>query len=361
MHQSASPQAAASDRSSVAPQRRRTTRPTIRDVARRAGVAVSTVSHALSGRRRVSADTAARIEAAIAELGYRPNALAQAMITGRSQTLGLILPDIVNPFFAHVARGAEDFARDQGYSLILCNTDLRPESELGYVETLLARQVDGVLFMPGSTSAERAYQRLVESGVAFVLMDEALPGPDSAGVFSDNEDGGRQAGSHLAATGVRRCVFIGGPRELPTVQEKEAGFRRGLAEHGLTPSATAYGTYRTDSGYAMMQRLLDQGVHPDGVFAADDLLALGAMQAIQQQGLRVPEDVAVCGFDGMPGSELWNPPLTTIAQRIPDLGATAVRLLVSLLTGSLERIPRVVLPVDLVVRGSSRGMRVVAA
>jgi len=324
-------------------------------VAQRAGVAASTVSHALSGRRKVSAATVTRVKDAIYELDYRPNALAQAMITGRSQAIGLMLPDIVNPFFPHVVRGAEDFARDQGYSLILCNTDLRPASELAYVETLLDRQVDGILFMPGSTSAHQALEHLASAKVPYILVDEALEGSDSAGVYADNEAGGYLAGRHLVDVGVRRPLFIGGPHGLPTVQEKEAGFRRALAEEGLEPVAVRYGLYRTDAGFEMVRTLLDSGIAFDGVFAADDLLALGAIQAIHASGRAVPRDVAVCGFDGMPGSDLWTPPLTTIAQRVYELGATAIRLLLELVTGVIEQIPRVVLPVDLVVRGSTVG------
>jgi DNA-binding LacI/PurR family transcriptional regulator len=328
-------------------------RVTIRDVASHAGVAVSTVSHALSGRRHVSPATVARIHAAIDQLGYRPDPLAQAMITGKTRTLGLVLPDIVNPFYAHVARGAEDLARDRGYSLILCNTDLRPAAEVSYVETLVAHRVDGIVIIPGSTSADQALDRLARSGTPHVLADEALTGPDGAGVFSDNRDGGRQAARHLLAIGSRNVVFAGGPADLPTVQEKEAGFREGLAAAGLGPVAVRHGRYRTDAGFEMVRSMLDEGIVFDGLFAADDLIALGAIQALSRAGRRVPEDVAVCGFDAMPGSELWTPALTTIAQRIHEVGATAARLLVDHLDGRSEAIPRVVLPVELVVRAST--------
>lgn len=330
-------------------------RATIRDVARSAGVAVSTVSHALSGRRRVHPTTVARIQAAIEQLDYRPDAIAQAMISGRSQTLGLVLPDIVNPFYAHVARGAEDLARDRGYVLVVCNTDLRPTAEVRYVDTLVAHRVDGILIIPGSTTADQVLERVARSGTRHVLVDEALTGEDGAGVFSDNTDGGRQAARHLLDVGVRRPVFVGGPADLPTVREKEAGFREGLTLAGVGLIAARYGQYRTDSGRDMVGSLLDEGLDFDGVFAADDLLALGAIQALQHASHEVPGDVAVCGFDGMPGGELWTPALTTVAQRIHELGATATRLLVDLIEGRLDAIPRVVLPVDLVVRDSTVG------
>jgi LacI family transcriptional regulator len=328
-------------------------RASIRDVARRACVSVSTVSHTLSGKRPVRLETALRVRRAIEELGYRPNPIAQAMVTGRSRTLGLILPDIVNPFFPHVARGAEDAASERGYSLILCNTDLRPKRELEYVDTLLARRVDGILFMPGDPEAGQALERLMVSGVPFVLMDEALNGPEGAGVFSDNAGGSEAVARHLVEIGRRRLAFIGGPEGLPTVQEKLVGFRRGLVDAGLEPVDVRFGLYRTDSGEQMTREILESG-HPfDGLFAADDLLALGAMQALRSAGLRIPEDIAVAGFDGMPGSEQWNPPLTTAAQQIYMLGAIAARILVERIDGRLERMPRVVLPVELVVRGST--------
>src|SRR5437867_2010202 len=289
-------------------------RPSIHDVAERAGVSVSTVSHTLSGKRPVRAETARRVRHAIEELGYRPDSLAQAMVTGRSRMLVLILPDIVNPFFPHVARGAEDAAREGGYSLILCNTDLHPERELEYVETLLARRVDGILFMPGDPEAVRSLERLSASGIPFVLMDESLSGPDGAGVFSDNTGGGEAVGRHLVDVGRRRLAFIGGPAGLPTVQEKLAGFRAGLKQAGLAPVAERFGLYRADSGEEMTRELLTAGPDFDGLFAADDLLALGAMNALRAAGRRVPADVALAGFDGMPGSEDWAPPLTTAAR-----------------------------------------------
>jgi LacI family transcriptional regulator len=314
---------------------------------------VSTVSHALSGKRPVGADTARRVQRAVEELGYRPDSLAQAMVTGRSRLLGLILPDIVNPFFPHVARGAEDAARERGYSLILCNTDLHPERELEYVETLLARRVDGVLFMPGDPEAVRSLDRLIASGVPFVLMDESLSGPDGAGVFSDNAGGSEAVGRHLVELGCRRLVFIGGPAGLPTVQEKLAGFRAGLSAGGLAPVAERFGLYRSESGEQMTHELLAGDLDFDGLFAADDLLALGAMKALRAAGRRVPGDVAVAGFDGMPGSEYWEPPLSTAAQQIYALGATAATILVRLINGELSETPRIVLPVDLVVRAST--------
>jgi LacI family transcriptional regulator len=292
---------------------------------------------------------------AVQELGYRPDPLAQAMITGRSRTLGLILPDIVNPFFPHVARGAEDAAHERGYSLILCNTDLRPEREVEYIDALVARRVDGILFMPGAPEAGQALDRLAATGVPFVLMDEALNGPDGSGVYSDNAGGSEAVGRHLLQLGRRRLAFIGGPEKLPTVQEKLAGFRRVLAAAGIEPAAVRFGLYRAESGEEQMRELLASATEVDAVFAADDLLALGAMNALRAAGRSIPGDVAVAGFDGMPGSEYWHPPLTTARQQIYALGATAARLLAEHVAGDLRAVPRVVLPVELVARASTVG------
>jgi LacI family transcriptional regulator len=332
---------------------RATTRSTIRDVARVAGVSVSTVSHALSGKRPVRASTVRRVVEAVEELGYQPDPVAQAMITGHSWTLGLILPDIVNPFFPQVVRGAEDAAAEAGYSLILGNTDLRPDRELAYVEALTARRVSGILFMPGDPEADRALRRLRAAGVPHVLLDESLEGPDGAGVFSDNAGGGYMAARHLIDVGRRRLVYLGGPAGLPTVQERERGFRKAVVEAGLTPVASRYGPYRVEAGYDATRDLLDAGLAFDGVFAGDDLLALGAIQALAGRGRHVPDAVAVCGFDGIAGTELWTPSLTTIVQASYELGAAGARLLLAHLRDEPHVEPRVVLPVKLVVRSST--------
>jgi LacI family transcriptional regulator len=330
-------------------------RPTIRDVAARAGVSVSTVSHALSGKRRVHSATASRVVQAIDELGYRPDPVAQAMVSGHLRTLGLILPDIVNPFFPQVARGAEDIAAEAGFSLILGNTDLRLDRELTYVDALVGRRVGGILFMPGAPEGRRTVDHLRATLVPFVLLDESLDGEDGGGVFSDNVDGGYQAGRHLIDIGRQRLVYLGGPDGLPTVAERESGFRRALVEVGSEPSAARYGPYRIATGVEVVGSLIASGEAFDGLFAGDDLLALGAINALTAAGRRVPEDVAVCGFDGIPGAELWSPSLTTIQQRAYELGASGARLLLDRVAGAISTIPRIVLPVELIARASSGG------
>jgi LacI family transcriptional regulator len=345
------------DISSLGPGANRSTggvkRPTIRDVARLSGVSVSTVSHALSGHRPVKASTSERVRRAVDELGYQPDPVAQAMITGRSRTLGLILPDIVNPFFPQVVRGIEDAAAESGYSLILGNTNLQLERELSYVDAFAARRVSGIIFMPGDPEADQTLRHLRRTGMPYILLDEALEGADGGGAFSDNVDGGYRATRHLLETGRERLVYLGGPLGLPTVTEREAGFTRAIAEASLSPIAIRYGPYRAASGAEMITALLDQGVEFDGLFAADDLIALGAIQALAASGRRVPTDVGVCGFDGIAGTELWTPSLTTVVQAAYDLGATGARLLLDHLEGRTARIPRVVLPVELVVRAST--------
>ncbi|MGA8015006.1 MAG: LacI family DNA-binding transcriptional regulator [Candidatus Dormiibacterota bacterium] len=328
-------------------------RPSIRDVAQLAGVSVTTVSQALSGKRPVKRSTVGRVRRAVAELGYQPDPVAQAMITGRLSALGLVLPDIVNPFFPLVARGAEDAAAEAGYSLIIANTDLRLDRELQCIATLVAQRVAGILFMPGAPEALMTMEYLRSSTVPFVLMDESLEGEAGSGVFSDNADGGYQAGRHLAGRGCRRLVYMGGPPQLPSVREREAGFARALTETDAELVTSRYGPYRGESGYELTSELLASGVEFDGLFAADDLIALGAMQALHQAGLQIPDDVAVCGFDGIAGTELWSPSLTTVVQASYSLGTTAAGLLLRYLLDESEGIPRVVLPVSLVARAST--------
>ncbi len=327
-------------------------RQTIRDVSLRAGVSMATVSQVMSGKRPVKPATAERVRAAIRELGYEPDRVARAMTRGYIRSLGIVLPDITNPFFPRVARGAEDVAAESGFSLMLASTDLRPERETSAVDNFLASRVGGILYMAGSPEAGPTITRLRASGRPFVLVDESFDGPAAPGVFSENEDGGYQAGRHLVEIGCSHIVHLTGQRLLPTVGERERGFRRGLAEAGIHSPVVIYGNYSTESGFAMTSRLLSDGIPFDAVFAGDDLLALGAVQALKSARRRVPQDVAVCGFDGIPGIDMWTPSLTTVVQRAYELGAEAARALIAQIENGTP-IPRVVLPVEFVVRAST--------
>ncbi len=329
---------------------------TIREVADRAGVSVTTVSHALSGKRAVAETTRQRVLDAIEALGYRPNAAASSLRTGLSSALALIVPDIANPFFAELARGVEDAAHERGWSIFLCNTRLRADREADYVERCLAGGVDGVVYC--STQIETAHVVRLREEVAdrlpVVVCDERIAGMQG-GVYSDNHAGGSLAAGHLIDTGRRHLAAIGGPHDLPTAQERIAGFRDTAKTHGLdVPEHRVRWTeYQMDAGAAAMRELIDDDPDIDAVFAADDLQAIGAMQALAESGRLVPGDVAVCGFDDIDLASLVTPSLTSIRQRIHDLGSAAAGMLLShVLDG--EPLGEVVLPVELVARNSTR-------
>lgn len=347
-----------SDGERVPPRRRRPSPAvTIWEVAAQAGVSVTTVSHTLSGKRAVAAETRQRVLDVIDALGYRPNSAASSLRTGLSNTLALIVPDVANPFFAELARGVEDAAHDRGWSVYLCNTALRPDREADYVDRCLAGGVDGIVYCSTQTDTDhvRRLREDVADRLPVVICDERVDGMPG-GVFSDNVAGGRLAGEHLLGLGRAHVVAIGGPHDLPTARDRIAGFRDSLARAGvaMADEQVRWTDYRMDAGFDAMRDLLDSCAQIDAVFAADDLLAIGAMQALQAADRRIPDDVAVCGFDDVSLASLVWPPLTSIRQRIHQLGGAAATMLLQHVLDDVE-LGEIVLPVELIPRRSTVG------
>jgi LacI family transcriptional regulator, galactose operon repressor len=329
--------------------------PTIRDVARHAGVSIATVSHALSGNRPVSAELRRRVVHATERLGYRPSHLAQAMVTGRSKTLGLIVPDIANPFFPEVARGAEDAAADRGYGVLLADSELDPDEEQRCVDAFQDKGVDGLIYLAGTPVLGPALADAAAAGTPLVLVDEELPvhGPRCGFVGVENREGGRLAARHLLDAGLRRIAVIAGPGELPTAQARLAGFLDALTGAGVDPCAhVTADAYRFEDGQAAAERVLAGGPPPQALLCANDLLALGAMNVVRDAGLAVPADVAVAGFDDIFFARFFSPALTTVAQPMRRIGAEAAELLIDLIEGRHSDRRRL-LPVHLVARAST--------
>ncbi|WP_376796320.1 LacI family DNA-binding transcriptional regulator [Thermogemmatispora sp.] len=344
---------------------------TIKDVARAAGVSVSTVSHVLSGRRPISEATRLRVMEAIERLGYRPNRLAQGLVSKSSRSLGLLVPDLANPFFGSMAEALEIAAHERGYSVILCNTNLDPAREADYLSMLLSRQVDGLLYFPGTRVPNRSLMEAIAAGVPVVVVDERLD--NLPGVFVDNFDGGRQLGLLLARLGHRSLLFLGGPEGLPTVTDRLNGLRAGLAEGGQTNARLLlrFGEYRASHGYETIHACAREGIlaappqqRPTAVVAANDMIALGALRALRELNLRVPHDCSLTGFDGVEFTALITPSLTTVQQPSGRVASAAVELLLARIEAVAHRhdgqaqgeeapaIPHVILPVSLVVRES---------
>jgi LacI family transcriptional regulator len=301
---------------------------TIKDVARESGVNVSTVSRALNGEYGVHAETREMVTAVARRLGYRPNRVARGLVTGRSHTLGLVVSDIRNQFFAEVARGAEDAAYRAGHDLILCNSDLDPEKQMLYVQSLLEKRVDGILMNSVSVLSRAQQEQLAAMGVAIVLLNRAAPRAVFSTVCADNQTGGRIAGDYLLRLGHRHIAHLTGPRHHGNMTERAKGFLRALATGAqpVTP-IILYGKNNFAGGYEMGRELLASNPEITAIFAANDTMAFGAIRALTEAGRRIPADISVIGFDDIELSSIVNPPLTTIHQPKYEIGAAAVEIL----------------------------------
>ena len=326
---------------------------TIRDVAERAGVSTTTVSHVINGTRKVEPATAARVEAAIDELGYRPNALARSMRRGTTHTVGVIIPDIANPFFGDLARSLEDHMFEAGYSAIICNADGDVEKEARYLEVLQSKQVDGLLLVAASQPSE-VLLRVLERGTPTIVVDRELGDLPAAQVLVANREGGHLAGQHLLELGHRDIGVIAGPGSLGTSARRLEGFGAALAEAGieLPERRVARGDFRAASGRAALDSWLLQDDLPTAIFAENDLMAIGALSGAHTAAIDVPGELSVVGFDGIAFGADVTPPLTTVAQSIEDVAAASIELLFERLRDSNAEPRQVELPVTLTVRGS---------
>jgi LacI family transcriptional regulator len=329
---------------------------TIKEVARSAGVSVATVSHVLNNTRYVSPQLAERVLDAASELGYTPDGRARSLRLRKTQTIGLIVPD-VNPFFAELARIIEDQGFAAGYTTILGNADGHPDRERKYLETLISKRVDGLILASTLHNAEALEVLIARSGTPVVLVDRELEFPGVDVVLADNLGGGHAATKHLLGLGHTRIACITGPSELAPSSGRAEGYRRALAEAGVEPASehVVRGDFTFAAGREAMRSILDADDTVTAVFAANDLAAIGAMSTLADRGLSVPGDVSVVGFDDAFPAALVAPPLTTVRQPLVEMGLTAVSLLLARMRGDAEgRVERRLLSTKLIVRKSTR-------
>lgn len=329
---------------------------TIRDVAQRAGVSTSTVSHVINGTRFVSPELAERVRTAMAELRYQPNAVARSLRRKETLTLGMVVPDNANPFFAMMARAVEDTCYRQGYSLILTNSEDDLERELANINVLVAKQVDGLILAAVGLSS-RDLQRVLRQ-VPTVVVDRELSGIQADMLLVDNFDGGYQATRHLIALGHRRIGCITGPSVTTPSAERVIGYRRALSEAGLPYDETLVvrGDFQFAGGYEGARALLTLPESPTAIFACNDLMAVGAIAAAAALGRRVPDDLSVVGFDDTILASYVTPALTTVAQPIADIGRLATEMVLQRVQAPNDPPVRRVLPTRLVVRQSTRAV-----
>ncbi len=328
--------------------------PTIREVADKAGVSPTTVSHIVNNTRFVSDEIRQRVQAAMDELGYRPNTLARSLRRGETHTIGLILPDSSNPYFAEVGHTIEATAFGLGYSVVLCNSESNPEKEAFYADLLSKRQVDGMIFFAVGDQS-RSLQGLLRQSVPVVVVDRDLAEIEVDAVLADNLAGGYLATHHLLEQGHRRIGLIAGPSNVTPSADREIGYRQALDELGLElePALCDRGDFHYQSGQDATRRLLGLAHPPSAIFACNDVMAVGAIRAASEAGVRVPHDLAIVGFDDIELASYTVPALTTVAQPKEEMGRQAVRTLVTRMRNKEEPIKRIVLPTELIVRGSS--------
>jgi DNA-binding LacI/PurR family transcriptional regulator len=326
---------------------------TIRDVARRAGVSVATVSRVLNKTGYpVRQETRQRVLDAIDALSFHPNAFARALLGKPTCTLGLMIPDISNPYYTLVSRGVEDVANELGYAVIICNTDRSGEKLHSYLRVLHEKQVDGVIFAGGGIEGgadDAPAKQMPPKAVLVGRHPWTFPS-----VQVDNTGAAYEATSHLIGLGHRRIAFVSGPLSLTSAQDRLRGYRQAIEEAGITGPDTVVreGDFRHESGYQAAYSLLQSAHPPTAIFASNDRMALGVLAAAHDLGRAVPRDLAVVGFDDTPSASYYRPSLTTVSLPTYDIGTTAARMLVRMIAG--EPVEETVwLPAKLIVRESS--------
>jgi LacI family transcriptional regulator len=300
----------------------------MRDVAERAGVSVTTVSHVINETRPVSDKLRERVLAAMDELGYQPNRLARSLRRGHTHTIGMIVPDSTNPFFAEVARGVEDTSFEQGYSVILCNSDGNLDKEVFYTNVLAERRVDGILFVAAGISTEQI-RDLQARRMPVVVVDREIPDVAVDSVLTDNARGGELATRYLMDLGHRCIGCVTGPSGVTPSAERVTGYRQALDESGIPVDEVLIvkGDFQYESGHQAACQLLSMDNPPTAIFACNDLMAVGALSAAAEMGRRIPADLSVVGFDDVSLASFANPPLTTILQPKHEMGVIAATML----------------------------------
>jgi LacI family transcriptional regulator len=332
--------------------------PTIREVAKLAGVAPITASRVINDSGYTSEDVKQRVKQAAKQLNYVPNVLARSLKSKRTNTLALVLTDITNPFWTTVARGVEDAASAQGYTVIFCNTDESAEKQARYLKTLIEKQVDGVLLVP-ALSEENPIEFLRQQNVQVVLLDRRLPNTKIDVVRCDSKDGAFQLVKLLLKLGHKRIAILRGPFGVSSADDRMAGYTLALKEAGLkTENHLVFsGEFSVESGYQMTKKLLEMSPQPTALFASNNFIAIGALKALHDAQVSVPEQMSVVGFDDLPLAIVVDPFLTVADQPAYEMGQCATQRLLEHLDGQeTTGIQETVLPVSIIERRSTKAV-----
>ena len=327
------------------------------DVAQYAGVSPSTVSYVINnGPRPVSDTTRQKVLQAVEELSYRPNAVARNLRLQSTKTIGLIIPDTCNTYFAEVSEGIESFAYEQDYMVVFCNSDYKLERELSYIDHLYAERVAGIIIIP-ATSSKKSLTALLKYNIPTVSLDRAAKGVKVPSVVANNFRGGYLATRHLISLGHEKIGCISRPVALSHATQRMNGYLAALKDAGIShnPSWLALGGYRMENGKKAMNKLLDLDAPPTAVFCYNDMMAIGALRGVHERGLCVPEDISIIGFDDIIEAAFTCPALTTIHQDKYEMGRKGMKLLLKLIQDKSKTILPTVEPLEvkLIIREST--------
>jgi LacI family transcriptional regulator len=328
--------------------------PTIKDLAKYVGVSTATVSHVINNTRFVSEELRQKVLKAIEELNYHPNGIARSLVKRRTHSIGIIITDIINPFYTAIVRGVEDVAHQRGYNVILCNSDEDPGKETIYIQVLLEKRIDGLII---STAFRDGVHPLLPKLktiplVSIVRKTEGLVGDTVAG---DNVGGSYKAVQHLIESGHRRIGMISGPAGFSSGFERLEGYRKALDEYGIPvdPNLVKYGDFKRESGFQLTREMLQGRDPPSAIFVANNQMALGALRALNELKIRIPEDLSLICFDNIEWYSFLNPPITTVEHSPYVMGSTAGEMLLQRIAGKRKRPKTVIIQSNLSIRGST--------
>lgn len=323
---------------------------TIRDVAKKAGVSIATVSRVMNNKGKIKQETADRVHQAIEELSYTPNRIAQGLSNQRSNAIAFVLPSINNPFFPEIARAIEDVAQANGYHVFICNSDDNRDKLLGYLRNLATHYVDGII-LNSHIIDEIELKKLQDNNVSVIMMDRVLKNSNTPSIVVKNREGGRTATQHLIDVGCRRIAHISGLEDEMNSTERLWGYKDVVGDMPWhDPSWIGRGDFTVEGGYKVAKELFMRHPEIDGIFASNDLMAIGVLRAAHEWGKQIPNELAIVGFDGIDMSGLTIPPITTIQQPIYQIGELAIKELLRHMGEEEPIINNYELDVELIIR-----------
>ncbi len=328
--------------------------PTIKDIARQAGVSYATVSRALNDKYGVNSETRENILEIARAIDYKPNGLARGLVKNQSRSIGLLIPDICNPFYPEIAKGVEDAAKEMGYSIFLCNTGYEADREDHYLGLLSEKRVEGILMAPGNE--DRAEPDSQPAGpIPVVYLSRRIADPDVSFVAIDDERGGFLATRHLIELGYKTIGYIGSREGGLSTVDRYNGYCQAFEKYGMTVDErfVIYGDFKSETGYRVVRTIIESGDYPRAFVVYNDLMALGVIQGIKEMDLRMPEDIAVVGFDDIPLASFPEIGLTTVKQPKYEMGKIAFDILFENINRETAEPKRVILEPELAVRTSS--------